>query len=286
MTFEILPRSAFGLPQDGHTVLPAGPQTIVSDVFHGRTGLKASWGTLSRYRPEEERIQGSWGICGLRADVDDNFLRVHVSAENQSAALDQARTAVDRFTDHLGLLAGRSVSAQAILVEAEEGDAQPAESLIRLGWTTTYDTTELREQIDVAAASSVLDDDRLSSALRYYQHGLWLFEQQAKLADPRSPDGAMLVSSVFLNLWKAASAVIGDPAKDKDHQTRYRALGFDDDYFRTRIKPLRDLRNDSDVAHYSLRGTDLDQLKAVIGMAASVVQELLLAQARILRDGQ
>lgn len=162
-------------------------------------------------------------------------------------------------------------------------DATPARTALSFGWTTTYDVAELRTNIDNAAAAAALSDERLARALRYYHHAIWLFEQQAKLADPYSVDGAMLISSVFLNLWKAASAVVGDPTKDKDHQTRHRTLGFDDEYFRTRIKPLRDLRNESDVAHYSLRGQDLAQLNAVIGAASNVVQELLRAHVKMVQ---
>jgi hypothetical protein len=283
VTFELEPAAMFGLPQDHHTVLPSGPQRIESAAYH-RSGVRASWGTLSRYRSEGDKVAATFSIGGCAADLTDNFLRIHVTADAHTDALDTAGALADRFAECLGLYSSHVVVAKAILVESDVGDATPARTMFPLGWTTTYDLAALRTNIDNAAAAADLSDERLARALRYYHHGMWLFEQQAKLADPFSIDGSMLISSVFLNLWKAASALVGDPTKDKDHQTRHRALGFDDEYFRTRIKPLRDLRNESDVAHYSLRGHDLAQLDAVIGAAANVVQELLQAHVKMLRN--
>lgn len=283
VTFELDPAAMFGLPQDQHTVLPSGPQTIESAAYH-RTGVRAAWGTLSRYRSADDKVAAIFSIGECAADLTDNFLRIHVTAEFHSDAVDIAGALADRFAECLGLYSSHVVIAKAILVESAVGDATPARTMFPLGWTTTYDLDALRKSIDDAAAAAALSDERLTRALRYYHHGMWLFEQQAKLADPFSIDGSMLISSVFLNLWKAASALVGDPTKDQDHQTRHRALGFDDEYFRTRIKPLRDLRNDSDVAHYSLRGHDLAQLNAVVGAASNVVQELLQAHVRMLRS--
>lgn len=282
VTFELEPAAMFGLPQDQHTVLPSGPQTIESAAYH-RTGVRASWGTLSRYRPDDDKLAVAFNIGELAADLTDNFLRVRVTANGHGDALDTAGAAADLFAECLGLYSTHVVIAKPILVEGDGADATPARTMLSMGWTTTYDVAELRTNVESAAMAAALQDERLARALRYYHHGMWLFEQQAKLADPFSVDGAMLISSVFLNLWKAASAVVGDPTKDKDHQTRYRTLEFDDEYFRTRIKPLRDLRNESDVAHYSLRGHDLAQLNEIIGVASNVVQELLRAHVRLVQ---
>ena len=121
------------------------------------------------------------------------------------------------------------------------------------------------------------------SAARYFQHALWLVDQRGRVTDPYDTNAAMLISSIFLNLWKAASVIVGDPSKDKDYQKRHRALGLTDDFYNEKIMPLRRLRDDSDVAHYSLRNADLEKLKETIGAAIDVVREVIVAHSRAIQ---
>jgi hypothetical protein len=66
-------------------------------------------GHPSRYRPEESKIVAEFVFRGVTADLDDNFLKVHISADTSSEALNNAGAIVDRFTEHSACTpAGRS----------------------------------------------------------------------------------------------------------------------------------------------------------------------------------
>lgn len=53
----------------------------------------------------------------------------------------------------------------------------------------------------------------------------------------------------FLQYWKAIAVIIGDPSRDRDHQERPKKLGLGRHFFRQRIHPMNELRNNFDVAH-------------------------------------
>jgi hypothetical protein len=85
----------------------------------------------------------------------------------------------------------------------------------------------------------------------------------------------MLVSSAFLNAWKAVTTILGDPSADRDHQRRHRDIGFGKDFSYDKVKRLTDLRNDYDVAHYSLRTDALEEVKAHYGEAIRIASEVI-----------
>lgn len=84
-----------------------------------------------------------------------------------------------------------------------------------------------------------------------------------------------LIASVFLNIWKAVSAVVGDPSQDADYQRRYRELSLTDDFFQTRIESMRKLRNDYDVAHYTLDAGRLAQIEQEFGQSQVTTREVI-----------
>ena len=284
MLFEILPPGPFGVPEDGRTVLPAQAGTYAGDAFHGALGIRAGYGALSRYRPDEEAIAADFELAGHPSQLRDNFLRVEVSADDHGGALALARDSVDSFVQHLGVAVGRSIIAVPLFVEGPNGDDRPAHTPFMLASVTMYNLRSLREQIGVAAKAAALTDDRLARAIGYFQHALWLFEQRAGIPNPYDSNSRLLIASVFLNLWKAASTVVGDPSTDGDYQRRYRELGFDHGFFKTRIEPLRRLRNDYDVAHYHLDPTAIEVVERQFGEASETVREILSRRtARLLQ---
>jgi hypothetical protein len=56
----------------------------------------------------------------------------------------------------------------------------------------------------------------------------------------------------FLQLFKALVVLVGEPGVDSDYQRRARHLDLPADFWQSRVKPLYDVRNDEDVAHYRL----------------------------------
>ena len=86
-----------------------------------------------------------------------------------------------------------------------------------------------------------------------------------------------LAAAAFLFLWKALSAIVGDPSSDRDYQRRYRDLGLDYAFFRDTIEEIRRLRNEEDVAHYRIDSGGLDVLKNKLQMAKHAVKRVLVA---------
>ena len=96
----------------------------------------------------------------------------------------------------------------------------------------------------------------------------------------------VVVPAVFLYFWKCISVILGDSTKDKDHKTRYKELGFSDDFYQTDVRKVTKLRHNYDVAHYSLSAKRKDEVTRNYGLAqgtaAKVIRhyrEYLLEQA-------
>jgi hypothetical protein len=184
---------------------------------------------------------------------------------------------VDRFVQQLILMAGRWYGAVPLLIEGPGGEDRAAPRPVRLTAVTMYNLEELATQVEASAAAAGIDDQRLERALGYLQHALWLFTQRAEIADPFDANSVLLIASVFLNLWKAASTIVGDPSTDSDYQRRYRTLGFDREFFVNSIEPLRAVRNNYDVAHYHLDTEALQQVDASFGASVETVRRILTA---------
>ena len=281
--FEISPAGAFGLPEEGQTVLPAREGSYVGDTYH-ITGIRAGYGSLSRYRSDDEALDVTFYVHGQDLRLSDNYLRVTVDAPTHGAALETARHIVDRFLTHLGLRADRFFAARPILIESLDGDDRPVPAPFALASVTMYNLDEIRQHSELTARDVAIDDQRLVRALGYFQHANWLFEQRAAIADPLDRNSELLMSAVFLNLWKAASAIIGDPSADADYQSRYKQLGFDYAFFKDKIERLRELRNDFDVAHYSLDEAALGTVERTYAEARGISREIISRYIDVLRD--
>jgi hypothetical protein len=174
-----------------------------------------------------------------------------VKANDRSEAIQLATDALDGFLQHMSVHMRLTFSAKFILGLTTKGQAFTAPPRFDFA-NTTYNLDQLKKAVEDAQRYVSLQDEQLLRSLQYFEHASWLFERRNRLADFGSRHFTFLISSIFLNLWKAASVIVGDPSVDRDYQRRYRDLGLDRQFFRDRIESLRELRNNVDVAHYRL----------------------------------
>ncbi len=277
LIFQLEPPGQFGLPEEGVTVLPSGDPTTnaVSPVIHARAGVLAGHGTLSRYREDKDQltIEAELGPHSLK--MVDNFVFLSVESETSSDAYAMACDCLERFLRHLCLTQGVAFAFTPLVIEDENRKLYGVPRQIGLGRWTVYNLGQLKESITRAQAAYAISDERLDRALEYYEHATFLYARRQDLSGMDSPHFRSLIASVFLNVWKAVSAVIGDPSRDSDYQRRYRAIGLSDDFFQTRIEAVRALRNDYDVAHYTLDSQRLAQIEQEFGQAQVTAREVI-----------
>lgn len=276
--FELHPASVFGVPEEGVTVLPAGPGQYVGDAFHSRTGIRVGYGVLSQYRSDSEQLSLEFERDDFAVEITDNYAWVSTTQQSALLALSHARSVVSALLERLALTAGRNFTARARLIETY-GDAdadQEVPAPLELVRVTMYDIESLRTNVIAAVGLLTVADDRLHRALDYLRHAMWLFDQRAGITDPGDRNGELLVSASFLNMWKSVTSVVGDPSVRRDgFQRRYRDFGIEPEYFETKVLRLKELRDDYDIAHYTLDTRALDQVEAEYGEARSIALEVL-----------
>jgi hypothetical protein len=103
------------------------------------------------------------------------------------------------------------------------------------------------------------------------------------------PDGTnsgfQVVATAFLQMFKALVTIVGEPGVDGDHQQRAKRLGLGADFWVSRVKPLYKIRNESDVAHYSLRTNDFSAAHAQFIAASVVFRDALTAYVSLRLEG-
>jgi hypothetical protein len=275
LTIRIEPSAPFGVPQPGTTVVPAAPGTINGPPVHGDTGTVVGHGTLSTYRREDAAItlnlKSNRGVIRLR----DNFAFIDVEATDSGTAFRAAASLADRFLQHFTISDGQLFTFSSLILESEDRRLHPIPRLIELGTFTAYNLDTLKAHLEEAATYLEIEDKKLILAIDYLQQALALFLNSRAIADPLYRQHSMLISSAFLNMWKAISTIVGDPSIDSDYQSRYKALGLDHDFFQTKIEKVRNLRNQYDVAHYSLDISDIDAVEHAFGEATNVALETI-----------
>ncbi len=278
VTFEISPGAPFGVPQEGVTVLrgKAG-KPINGDPYYTSTMTRVGWGSLSEYRAENEAIKRSYQLGESQARLSDNFLFIDLEAGSEREAYTRAVGVVDKFLKNLSLSHGGLFTSRPVIIESNDGRTYPVPKYSSLGTVTVYNLDQLRQNIDDAVMYQRLLDQRLDRALRYWAHARFLYSKRLEITEPLSEHHALLISSIFLNLWKAISTVVGDPSKpeDSDYQKRYRKLGYDHEFFKTQIEKIRELRNNYDVAHYSFSEEAIQNIESNFGKADNTVREVL-----------
>jgi len=122
-----------------------------------------------------------------------------------------------------------------------------------------------------------LQDERLTKAALYLQNALLLQDAFYGKAAPLSTIDFNVVALIVLELWKTCAAIMGDPSVKKDrYQKRYKTIGIQKET-KDAVDRLGRLRNDFDVAHYSLaseKRSSLEQeLRFAFRTAGSVIRE-------------
>ncbi len=110
-----------------------------------------------------------------------------VEADNADEARAKLITSIDRFLQQIALKFSVPLMYQGVLMEDETGNRYPirTETMQVLG-LRTYNLDELRDEVQQVQAYVGLNDDRLDRALTYFEHAVWLFEQQSQQGDFRS----------------------------------------------------------------------------------------------------
>ncbi len=282
LLFELAPTAPFGLPEEGKTVIgpkpgDSGPVTFQSPAIDSRVLVKVSHGTLSNYRSPEDAINVKVTLGRCSGQLHDNFLALEAEAPTSKEALDTATEELERFLRRLTLHQGRAFSFKLLVVEDEKGQIYATSKIVPGGSMTFYNTAKFASDIEDSQTDLEKGEERLERALEYYEHAIFLYENRARIAPFKSQHFQLLISGIFLTLWKAVTAIVGDPGKDADYRRRYRALGFPDEFFKDKIEKIRDLRNDYDVAHYTLDAQRLEQIESNFGecqqSAAAVIQQ-------------
>lgn len=277
LTIRIDPPGPFGVPQDSVTVFPAAPGTITGPTIHTDTGTLVGYGTLSRYRSEDEAIRLQLKTRRGNIRISDNFAFIEVEAPTPEAARAVCVALADRFLQHLALNTGQLFTFKPLIFEGEDRSLHPLPRSVDLGGFTSYDLHTLADHLRNAAEQTAIDDRKLVLATDYFQQALLLFTSRRSIADPMLRQHSMLISAAFLNLWKAISTVVGDPSVDSDYQSRYKAIGLDHDFFKNKIEKVRELRNNLDVAHYSLKDEDVAAVERSFEEATQVALDVIRA---------
>jgi len=286
ITFELQPSGTFGVPEGNKTVIPSGLKSVVGDTFHRRTMTRVGYGTLPLFRHDKEAINLTFDLGTLKAHLRDNFITLEIESNSHSEAYNLAVTALDKFLQHLSLGLKTLFSFNPILFIDETDKIYLIPKTTSMATVTMYNLSCVSKEIERAANIFPISDALIEKALEYYEHALFLFDNSLKLVDVNSRHFRYLISSIFLNLWKAITTIIGDPSSDSDYQSRYRSLGFDYDFFVNKIKWIKNLRNNSDVAHHSTEKDKLNEIQANFGKAKEIAETVLIAYRDSLLEKQ
>lgn len=279
VTFEISPSGPFGLPEQGVTVVPPGTgytgAPIHTPSLRAGRFVTPGYGTLPNYRDERDRISTAVDLGSVKGHITDNFAFLDVEADNDSQAFRSAEAARSRFLQNLSVSSGFLFQARALIIESDDGRVYALPTSVELGQFKTYNLGRLVQDIAEAQKCALLKDERLEKALDYFEHALWLHGQISKLKLIFSRHYTFIISSLFLNLWKCITTIVGDPSRRKDcYQRRYREIGLPDSY-KAELDKLKLMRDDYDVAHYKLNDESSSQLRGKFGKAFGIASEVI-----------
>lgn len=288
LLFRLGPSAFFGLPDGDRVVLAAqdGGRKIVGPILDTRTGQLVSHGTLSQYRSPVQAIAAIVDVDGLQLTLNDNFLAVTSDASDPQAATDKVLSYVELLVQSLSTMHGERFFATLLSVEDDKGSPQTIRNraqAIPLFQATLFNLEQLREHIAVAARWATNMDDAAKKALFYFEHAC-LLNEFAKTLPLMSHHASFSQALAFLQMFKALTSIIGDPSSDRDYQRRLKSLGLSKDFWTTKVKPLYNIRNEEDVAHYSHSFPEPGAYLAQFSQAAGVFREALVAHMNLAVD--
>ncbi len=279
MTVEINPLGLFGISEPGKPVLQVGRDERVGMTGDLRDLNRIGYGAASQDRPDEKAIHMTLALGNTVMELRDNEARLTTDAPDMYKGHEQIIRELDKFIRHLSLNQQCLFTYNPLTLSAEDGQELQLPQSLRLQ-ATRYNLERLERDIKEAANFQHLSDTRLDRALQYLQLALFEFEEERKMETvtatfDRRDIRDWHIALPFLNLWKALTVIVGDPSRDKDHQRRYRKLGFDHKFYEEKIKPLHDLRNDYDTAHSSLDETVIARVRRYFPEGQQTVIEVI-----------
>lgn len=275
------PAAVFGLPDGDKIVIPIAPggeTTFASPPIDRITGKLAGYGTLSEFRKPVAAIDWTATIGTTAIRARDNFIALEIEADNPQAGLDAAMELLDRLCQCLSVRLGQRAFARLEAFEDDQGKPQVAHTrkTVPLFSATIYDLEGLKANLDTSFQWAVGADALARKALFYFEHAQLLHEF-AQTLPLHSPHSAFSVNSAFLQLFKALTILLGDPAVDRDHQSRAKRLGLGGSFWMDRVKPLYKIRNENDVAHYSFETPGMTTGRNEFAQASVVFRDALEA---------
>lgn len=287
LSAQLSPSGPFGIPQDNYIVIPAG----TGRKFHAppvdtRLGKVVGQSSMSVYRRDDEAIRETLRVDEFTIRFSDNYVFIEMDSDNVQNARDRCVEFLERLLIQLSVLLRRPFSYDVLGLTDEEGRGYPAtaENLISLTTVTAYDLSQLRQVIHMAAEASRALDDRMNRASQYFEHAIFLYEKRQELARPGTRHYSALISAVFLSLAKAVTTLIGDPSADRDHQSRYKEIGLNYEFYQNKIRRVLELRNSYDVAHHDLTGRGADVIEQNYGEAVETTSTILACYAGHLKN--
>jgi hypothetical protein len=289
------PAHLFGLPSEGVIVIPADPTgkqtTITFPAIDSTTLEKTSWGTLSRFREDKDAVQVKSPVRQSQVIFVDNYvtLEFDVADPLTNSPWDFARNVAIGISCPLTLLTDNPIDFQIVSLQQLEGAQKHLRSARIGGTVSAYNLNELALKVQKSLEIANLQDSTLEKALTYYRHGAILRDHSTSGTwdddSPGSTQAMLFQAEAFLNYWKAATSIVGDRTKGDANDERGRRLGLGLDYYRTTVLPLTNIRNDYDVAHYSVQLERAKEASGSLAKMVDVAKALLAAYVTYLQSG-
>jgi hypothetical protein len=229
--------------------------------------------SLSVYRQEPLSLKL------VSSDVEwilhDNFLTLKYESENASLAFEKGARICAKFTLLLGIAASRFFWPEIIhMVNLEKKMREKIPTRIEMGTFTTYNLEDLAKQAETASQATSIADAKLEKAAAYLGYSLLLLHESGFQTESLAFRRYMTSTQIILNSYKSVSTILGEPGVDKDAQSRYKLFGFNHETWEEAEK-LRNVRNESDVAHYSALWNKQEQMFANENFALSLARKVL-----------
>ncbi len=187
--------------------------------------------------------------------IEDNFVKIHVTADNYREALLIVGDIVRNLLLHLSFDLSHFFTAWPVQVTSDERKLYRYPSPFTLAKVIVYNLDGLRAKLrDLRTGRDRwFRDARLALALEYYNKALYFAQHKEEGVSALNPEVipfSPLRAEVYLSYWKAITTILGDPTNEGSrYQKFYRRLGFGNRFTRDLLKHLRRVRDDYDVAH-------------------------------------
>lgn len=151
-TVELVPTAPFGLPDGDSIVYPVSPDgnpvRIHFPAFDTVSKHFTNWGTLSRYRLEEDAIDIQYQFKDYNVHFKDNFVNFVFKAQNEDGARKVGYELSSSLTHCLTYFLGIRFDFNLFKLEELEAEKKTLPNINRLKLkSTTYDLRALHNQL-------------------------------------------------------------------------------------------------------------------------------------------